>query len=268
LSLGELQATVDVATLGALTLRDPVWLSHFRLHHRQARRYRSGRIFLAGDAAHIHSPVGAQGMNTGVQDAWNLGWKLALVVRGEARESLLDTYEEERWPVGRALLRYTDRLFSQFTRAMSAGPLAGWLRRAVVARVLPRILRSRRIRAFAFRFVSELGIRYRRSRAVTEGSPRLRSGPRAGDRLPDARVLRNGHSVYLHDELLGPRYCLLLCGPRSRWAGAPTEEIRKRYGALKVEHLTRDDVADALVDTTDDVLGRLAADRAEGATAQ
>jgi 2-polyprenyl-6-methoxyphenol hydroxylase-like FAD-dependent oxidoreductase len=269
LSLRELQATVDVATRGSLTLRDPVWLSHFRLHHRQARRYRSGRIFLAGDAAHIHSPVGAQGMNTGIQDAWNLGWKLALVIRGEAREPLLDTYEAERWPVGRSLLRYTDRLFSQFTRAMSPGPLAGWLRRSVIARVLPRILRSPRIRAFAFRFVSELGIRYRESPAVTESRPRLRSGPRAGDRLPDARVLRNGRNAYLHDEVLGSRYCLLLCGPRSRWASSPIEGIRKRYrDALKVEYLTRDDVVDALVDTTDESLTRLAVERATDATAQ
>ena len=92
-------------------------------------------MFLAGDAAHIHSPVGAQGMNTGMQDAWNLGWKLALVTLGHAEEKLLDTYEAERWPVGRNLLRYTDRLFGLFTRVMSAGALAAWIRRAVVARV-------------------------------------------------------------------------------------------------------------------------------------
>lgn len=208
-------------------------------------------------------------MNTGIQDAWNLGWKLALVVRGDAREPLLDTYEAERWPVGRTLLRYTDRLFSQFTRAMSPGPLAGWLRRSVIARVLPRILRSRRIRAFAFRFVSELGIRYRESPAVTEGRPGLRSGPHAGDRLPDARVLRNGREVFIHDEVLGARYCLLLCGPRSSWSNSPAEEIWKRYrDVLKVEYLTWDDAVDALVDTTDELLTRLAVDRANDATAQ
>jgi 2-polyprenyl-6-methoxyphenol hydroxylase-like FAD-dependent oxidoreductase len=72
LSLPELQAMVDDPTRGAVRLRDPVWLTRFRLHHRQAARYRDGSAFLAGDAAHIHSPVGAQGMNTGIQDSWNL----------------------------------------------------------------------------------------------------------------------------------------------------------------------------------------------------
>lgn len=109
-TLSELQSIVDAATGGSLRLRDPAWITRFRLHHRQTQHYRAGSLFLAGDAAHIHSPVGAQGMNTGIQDAWNLGWKLALVVQGIARTDLLDSYEAERWPVGRFLLRVTDRL--------------------------------------------------------------------------------------------------------------------------------------------------------------
>ena len=102
LSLAELQGVVDGATDSGVRLRDPAWLAHFRLHHRQAARYREDRVFLAGDAGHIHSPVGAQGMNTGIQDAWNVGWKLALVAAGTADPTLLDSYEAERWPVGRA----------------------------------------------------------------------------------------------------------------------------------------------------------------------
>src|SRR5262249_52453943 len=105
LSLAELQAIADAFTGGSLRLRDPVWLTYFRLHHRHAVRYRAGRVFLAGDAAHVHSPAGAQGMNTGIQDAWNLGWKLALAVKGVAAEALLDTYEAERQPGGRLALR-------------------------------------------------------------------------------------------------------------------------------------------------------------------
>ncbi|HEX2483092.1 MAG TPA: FAD-dependent monooxygenase, partial [Methylomirabilota bacterium] len=120
------------------------------LHHRQTAAYRAGNVFLAGDAAHIHSPVGAQGMNTGIQDAWNLGWKLGLVARGVARDRLLDTYEAERWPVGQFLLRYTDRLFSTFTRAMSGRPLATWARRVVVPHVIPHVFGSRRVRRTAF----------------------------------------------------------------------------------------------------------------------
>src|SRR5262245_66638175 len=79
-----------------LSISDPQWLSYFRIHYRLARHYRPGRrVFLAGDAAHVHSPVGGQGMNTGIQDAYNLAWKLALVARGLAHASLLDSYEVE-----------------------------------------------------------------------------------------------------------------------------------------------------------------------------
>jgi 2-polyprenyl-6-methoxyphenol hydroxylase-like FAD-dependent oxidoreductase len=258
LSLGELQAVVDGATGGELHLRDPAWLSHFRLHHRQAARYRAGSVFLAGDAAHIHSPVGGQGMNTGIQDAWNLGWKLALVARGVANEMLLESYEAERWPVGRTLLRYTDRAFGIFIRAMSGSAIARWLRRKVVARILPKFLGSPRLRAFAFRFVSELGIHYRRSPAVWEGEPRLRSGPRAGDRLPDARIKRDGRDTYLQQELAGPYVQLLLCGEPERWSLAQLAELETRYaGVVIVTYLARDEVPGVLADSAGEALRRL-----------
>ncbi|MGH7580584.1 MAG: FAD-dependent monooxygenase [Gemmatimonadales bacterium] len=238
LSLTELQDLVDGATGGGLQLRDPVWLTHFHLHHRQARHYRAGRVFLAGDAAHIHSPVGGQGMNTGMQDAWNVGWKLALVARGAAYPSLLDSYEAERWPVGRILLRSTDRVFGIFTRAMSATPLTAWARRTVGSLVIPRVVGSRRLRALLFHFVSQLGIRYRRSPAVMEGRPRLRAGPRAGDRLPDAPVSRDGEATFLQQETSGPCLHLLLCG--EGWEPAPVAELVSRYpGLLDVRYLRR-----------------------------
>jgi 2-polyprenyl-6-methoxyphenol hydroxylase-like FAD-dependent oxidoreductase len=105
-SLDELQALADRATGRQLRLGDPVWATAFRLHHRHAFSYRSGRVFLAGEAAHIHSPAGARGMNTGIQDAANLGWKLGLVVRGHAPDDLLDSYDAERRPVGESVLRF------------------------------------------------------------------------------------------------------------------------------------------------------------------
>jgi 2-polyprenyl-6-methoxyphenol hydroxylase-like FAD-dependent oxidoreductase len=95
-----------------LLFRQCTWFSTYRIHHRRAARFRDRRCFLLGDAAHIHSPVGAQGMNTGLQDAYNLAWKLALVVSGRAGTALLDSYEEERIPVARRLLETTDRAFS------------------------------------------------------------------------------------------------------------------------------------------------------------
>src|SRR6266540_3683483 len=131
-------ALADSFTGGAVRLRDPVWLTAFQLQHRQASRYRAGRVFLAGDAAHVHSPVGAQGMNTGIQDAWNLGWKLALAARGLASDALLDSYHAERWPVGRFVLRFTDRAFNVAT---SRGPLARMVRTRLAPSLAPLALR-------------------------------------------------------------------------------------------------------------------------------
>jgi 2-polyprenyl-6-methoxyphenol hydroxylase-like FAD-dependent oxidoreductase len=260
LTLEELQAIVTPPTDGSVTVRDPAWLTHFRLHHRQIAHYRSGRVFLAGDAAHIHSPVGAQGMNTGIQDAWNLGWKLALVMRGSANPHLLDSYEAERWPVGRFLLRYTDRVFATFTRAMSDGRLATWAREVVLPRVFPRLLGSSRLRATAFRFVSELGIHYRRSVAVTEGEPRLADGPRAGDRLPDARLTLDGHSVALQRTVVGPHLALLLCGNIDTWDTTQLAALRKhREGLVRLTHLSRAPAPGALVDESGEALAMLGA---------
>jgi 2-polyprenyl-6-methoxyphenol hydroxylase-like FAD-dependent oxidoreductase len=258
LSLQELQATADRATGGQLRLRDPAWLARFRLHHRQAEHYRAGRVFLVGDAAHIHSPVGGQGMNTGIQDAWNLGWKLALVVQGRANPFLLDSYEAERWPVGRFLLRYTDRLFGIFVRAMSAGAMAAWIRRNVAARVLPRVLASSRLRASAFRFVSELGIHYRDSKLVTEGVPQLTVGPRAGERLPDAKLVCAGTIVHLQAALSGRFLNLLLCGPPDRWDGPKVAALGARYASLlNIHYLAKDESPGILVDASGDALARL-----------
>jgi 2-polyprenyl-6-methoxyphenol hydroxylase-like FAD-dependent oxidoreductase len=260
LSLGELQAVVDGATGGTVVLRDPVWLAHFRLHHRQANRYRERRIFLAGDAGHIHSPVGAQGMNTGIQDALNLGWKLALVLLGKADPRLLDSYEAERWPVGRALLRYTDRIFSVFTRSMSTSAVAAWIRRMIIAPILPRVMGSERVRALAFRFVSELGIRYRTSPLVVEGTPTLTTGPHAGDRLPDAEVTCNGRATTLQRELAGPCLHLLLCGahnPGDRHDEAAAKIVARHTALVAMHRLTRSVAPGVLVDRSGDALDRL-----------
>ena len=249
LTLAELQRAVDDATGGGVRVRDPAWLAHFRLHHRQASHYRAGRVFVVGDAAHIHSPVGAQGMNTGMQDAWNLGWKLAFVLRGAARASLLDTYEAERWPVGRALLRGTDRIFGLFTRAMSSNAAVAWLRRVVLPRLVPLAIGGERLRTFAFRFVSEIGIEYRDSALSIEGTPALADGPRAGERLPDAPVRVNGRESTLQREVVGPWLTVLVCDR------VPTSsvDIDRGRGAqlgdfLRVRRLVSSDASDGATD--------------------
>ncbi|MDO0910443.1 FAD-dependent monooxygenase [Streptomyces sp. DT2A-34] len=190
-----------------LTLRDPVWMTDFRLHNRGAARYRSGPCFLAGDAAHIHSPAGAQGMNTGIQDALNLGWKLALVCRGAAPEELLQTYGIERAPVGREVRRFTDRAFTVGT---SPHPLLRFARARLVPHLAPLAVRARAPRRWVFRTVSELGIHYRRSPASTTGGRPPRHGPRAGDRLPD---LPRG----IQARTAAPGWHLLLTGPPHLW---------------------------------------------------
>jgi 2-polyprenyl-6-methoxyphenol hydroxylase-like FAD-dependent oxidoreductase len=249
LTLDELQAIVAIPTAGSVTVRDPAWLSNFRLHHRQVAKYREGRVFLAGDAAHIHSPVGAQGMNTGIQDAWNLGWKLALVSRGDASEALLDSYQAERWSVGRTLLRYTDQIFSTFTSAMSSGAFASWARNVVVSRMLPKVLDTPSLRSAAFRFVSELGIRYRRSPVVSEGSPALRHGPRAGDRLPDAQLTLDGKPVSLQRMVIGPNHGLLLSGDPEKWHRSRVDELVQAHGrVIKIHYLSSEASPGMLVD--------------------
>lgn len=104
-TLDDVQRLIDERAGGGFRATNPVWLANFRINERKVADYRVGRVFLAGDAAHIHSPAGGQGMNTGMQDAFNLAWKLALVVRGEARDILLDSYSEERSKVGDVVLR-------------------------------------------------------------------------------------------------------------------------------------------------------------------
>ncbi|MFC4506215.1 MULTISPECIES: FAD-dependent monooxygenase [Streptomyces] len=205
-TLGLMQEIVDRYADEELRLRDPVWMTDFRLHRRGATHYRSGPFFLAGDAAHIHSPAGAQGMNTGIQDALNLGWKLALVCRGAAPQELLETYEAERAPVGRRVLRFTDRAF---TIATSRNPVLRLARVQLAPRIAPLALRASGLRNRVFRTVSELDIHYRRS-PVSVGSRAFRNGPRAGDRLPD---LPHG----LQSRTAGPGCHLLLTGPHHLW---------------------------------------------------
>lgn len=249
LSLAELQDLADAATGGRVRLRDPAWLARFRLHHRQAATYRAGRAFLAGDAAHIHSPVGAQGMNTGIQDAWNLGWKLALVARGRAAPELLDTYNGERWPIGRYLLRFTDRMFAGVV-AITRSRLGTRVRNLLLPPLLRWLMRSRRRRARAFRLVSQLGIRYRRSPLSAEAGAPPAGAPRAGDRLPDATLVRDdGSTTTLQRETAGPGFHLLLCGPPDTWDEAQVTALRERYADLLfVHHISRNPAPGALAD--------------------
>jgi 2-polyprenyl-6-methoxyphenol hydroxylase-like FAD-dependent oxidoreductase len=258
-SLTDLKAIADAFTGGRLRLRDPVWRTYFRLHHRHATRYRAGRVFLAGDAAHVHSPAGAQGMNTGIQDAWNLGWKLALVDRGLADPSLLDSYEAERRPIGRLVLRFTNRA----TRiATSPSPLIRLMRTQVVPRLAPLALRSKRGRALVYRTLSQLAIRYRHSPAVEEGQPALHRGPKAGDRLPDAHIARDGQTCWLQEALATPTYHLLLCGSPADWGRNQIAALQDHYaGLVTIHRLAREAAPGVLHDVDGQAFARLGVER-------
>jgi 2-polyprenyl-6-methoxyphenol hydroxylase-like FAD-dependent oxidoreductase len=153
------------------------WFSTYHVHHRVADCFHKGRVFLLGDAAHIHSPVGGQGMNTGIGDAVNLAWKLAAVLDGRADRLLLDTYEPERIAFARRLVATTDRAFTIVT---SPGRVARFIRTVVVPRLMPLLFKSKTVRQFMFRAVSQIAINYHHS-PLSQGSA---GRVRAGDRLP------------------------------------------------------------------------------------
>lgn len=211
-SLETFQRIIDERTgRSDLKLYDPTWLSLYRANVRMVDRFRVGRVFLAGDAAHVHSPAGGQGMNTGIQDAYNLGWKLAAVLNG-AKESLLDTYEEERLPVAASLLGITTRLHRQ---VFSGDPKE--IRRG------PETL--------------QLALNYRDSSLSREDD--LPATPlHAGDRAPDAPLLdRNGKPLRLFDIFRGPHFTLLSLGKHDL---PGLDGVRERHSqSLRVYEIDR-----------------------------
>jgi 2-polyprenyl-6-methoxyphenol hydroxylase-like FAD-dependent oxidoreductase len=197
LTLPEVQTAFREATGMDITLKNPTWLSRYRIHHRAVNKYGEGRVFLAGDAAHIHSPAGAQGMNTGLQDAANLCWKLAAVLKGHAPTALLNTYNAERWPVGQKILERTDRFFSFVS---SQTPWVATLRNTLLPIAIGTMSRARIARARAFHFVSQLGIRYHGNDYLRDDdsattSRAWREGLKAGRRAPDGAIA-HGRDVF------------------------------------------------------------------------
>ena len=190
------------------------WFSTYRIHHRAASRFRDRRCFLLGDAAHVHSPMGAQGMNTGLQDAYNLAWKLALVVNKRADATLLDSYEAERIPVARRLLRTTDRAFEL---VVSDNWVASLFRTQIIARIAAFAMTIERVRKIAFRTISQIGIRYRRSALSQTLSGLPERAPRAGDRFPWLRLRFAGGSARedLFERLDDLHFHLLVIGQRA-----------------------------------------------------
>ncbi|WP_353645133.1 FAD-dependent monooxygenase [Mesorhizobium sp. WSM2239] len=186
-SLSDLQTIADDLLPGKPKLSDLRWSSIFRISMRLAARYRQDRVFIAGDAAHIHPPTGGQGMNTGIQDAYNLAWKLALVVRGEGKAELLDSYDAERQPVGAEVLMRTQAASENYGREKRKAP-----DRMADTQIL---------------------VSYRGSPLVGDEASVEMAGPAAGDRAPDVQGLQReglGFPLRLFDVLKGTRHVLLL----------------------------------------------------------
>ena len=204
-----------------LDVHDVEWFSTYKVHTRHASSFASGRCFLAGDAAHVHSPAGAQGMNTGIQDAYNLAWKLALVLKGAADERLLDTYDEERLENAKNLLQTTDRMFQ-----LAAGPewFLAFLRRSVVPAVAKYILGLEAVRNFIFPLISQIGINYRHA-SLSRHAGDEQFKVKAGDRMP--YFLAAGESIY--DRLREPKFHLLVFSNAPADAAALRAEREGRH---------------------------------------
>ena len=228
---GDLIEAVSRHTDGSLRLAKVKWVKSIRLQHRLASCYGIGRVFLAGDAAHVHSPAGAQGMNTGIQDAANLGWKLAVAVHG-APDILLSSYEMERRAIAKRVLRLTGIAHAfEISDVLPFRISRLWVARAFARLVLPRP----RLVSVIARAVSGLDIAYRRG-AVDDVSVRLR-GFRPGGRLADV-PLTHGPSAHLHGLIDGAGFHLLVFD--GEIDDGSREEISQKYeGMVTIKQTAR-----------------------------
>lgn len=230
-TLPELEQIVDRVTGLPLGLRDMTWSSRFFINSRHLSTLRVGNVFLGGDAAHIHSPAGGQGMNTGIQDMINLCWKLALVLKGHARPALLDTYETERLPLIRTLIRTTETATKAFN---STNPIVHQL----ITRIAPIALATDRVQHKATAMLSETDVNYR-------DSPISRPGGRtghlhAGDRVPDMDVTvvgeRPSAPARLYELLDLARLTVIVTNPDAHLA-ALTERLQPWRDVLTIRHV-------------------------------
>jgi 2-polyprenyl-6-methoxyphenol hydroxylase-like FAD-dependent oxidoreductase len=171
------------------------WFSTYKVHTRHVNKFSEGRCFLAGDSAHIHTPAGAQGMNTGIQDGYNLAWKMAWVLKFRANEKLLDTYNEERLPNAEALMETTDRFFNL---AAGKNPLLSFIRLYIFPYVANFMFSLDAVKRFVFPRIAQIAINYRRSSlSKTDGGFAVRGG----DRMPWFKIQGKSIYDYLHEPL-------------------------------------------------------------------
>lgn len=205
-ALEDFQAAIDRVGIENVRVSDPRWMTAFHVSERRTPAFSDGRVFMAGDATNVHSPVGGQGMNTGIQDAANLIWKIALAQSGRARAQLLDSYDAERKPVSDALVGVT-------SVALRAATTSNWLLERMRDALLSRIARFEAVQDRLRGAVSEIGIHYRHSAIVRDcgGTSPLR----AGDRAPDCETVdETGTRFRIFDLLKEPTHTVIAVRPR------------------------------------------------------
>lgn len=191
LSLEEVQKILDSSQNNKIKVKNVNWSSVFQIHSRIANEFRKGRVFLLGDAAHVHTPAGGQGMNTGIQDAYNLAWKLSLILKGNANAKLLDTYQEERYLIAVNLHKTTDRFFHWM---INPHPIADFFRLNILPLLFRLIMGKKFFRKKIQRRASQIAIKYPHSSINKEGNSKkfCKNAPKVGDRAPYARIILDG----------------------------------------------------------------------------
>ncbi|MEP7075056.1 MAG: FAD-dependent monooxygenase, partial [Acidobacteriota bacterium] len=222
----EIERQIIADTAVELDIKHVNWVSVYRVHSRAVENFSEKKIFLAGDSAHIHTPAGAQGMNTGIQDGYNLAWKLALVLQGKAGEKILETYNEERLENAHRLLQTTDRIF-QF------GASPDWFVSFFRTRIFPHIanfaLSLDIVKRAIFPFVSQIGVSYRHS-SLSEDKTGVHV--KAGDRMPYFEI--EGLSIY--DKLREPKFHLVRFSDGKADDLELSDEFNEQYGLLIDAH--------------------------------
>jgi 2-polyprenyl-6-methoxyphenol hydroxylase-like FAD-dependent oxidoreductase len=217
-TLAEIQRLTDQRAPRPVIVSDPTWLANFRCHRRSASAYRRGRVLLAGDAVHIHTPAGGQGLNTGMIDAHNLGWKLALVSSGRAPDTLLDSYGTERRPVADEVLKLTHTL-------VRYGTMSHPVKRTARDVIVPALARSAVVQRRAARRLTQIYVTYPPGPLVRQDRGRV--GPRAGQRMPDIQVRAGSQATTLHRVLRGGRHVLVV--PAAHAVSIPSDSVLRPY---------------------------------------
>jgi 2-polyprenyl-6-methoxyphenol hydroxylase-like FAD-dependent oxidoreductase len=210
---GDIEPKFASRNLLKIKLHEPEWFSVFHSHQQYAGAFKYKHCFMIGDAAHVFSPVGAQGMNTGMQDALNLAWKLAMVLKGYSSESLLQTYQKERQPIARNMIKSTDHLFRMVTSNSKLDKKIRLRLAPLLFKILfPVIERQKTVSRYLFNGISEIGINYRDSPLSKKGSRGLfrYNAPWPGDRLPYFLFKIRENEVNLQDMVKGPLFHLLI----------------------------------------------------------